>query len=214
MQPTPLGWYWDPGNRPGLFRWWDGHAWTNDLTARHDTPPPRPPDLPEADEDGRFRSAALSFPRLPDPWTPSPPYTDLGDARGQELVVGKTPRGPYLASVVLGMLPEHVGYTGPDALEGSGTAYADRLLHTFYPHERPHDPPAPEPTSYGGRPAWQLVVPLDIDDDNLDFAWEDAVLVLVALDGAQAGVLFASLPRVPDVPGAAEVLADLAVEAP
>jgi len=209
MQPTPPGWYWDPGNRPGLFRWWDGHLWTDHLTARREDRPPQPPDLPEP-RDGRLHSHGLSVPLLPEPWRPAPAYTDLVEPAGQELVVGKTPRGPYLASVIVGLLPDAAR---ADGLDGAGTAYADRLLHTFYPHERPHDSPAPETTSVGGRPGWRLVVPLEIEDDHLDFAMEDAVLVLVELAEGQTGVLFASLPRTAGVPSADEVLTGLAVAA-
>ncbi len=209
MQPTPPGWYWDPDNRPGLFRWWDGHGWGPELTARWSDPPPHPPRLPIPDDDGRHRSAGLSFPELPAPWVPCPGYPDLDDVRGQELVVGKTPRGPYVGAVFIGGLPDSYGYDG--ALDAAGMKFADTMLHTYYPHERPHTDLAPEQLEVAGREAWRLVVPLDIDDANLEFTEETALFQLVALDG-HAGVLFASLPAVSGVPSADEVFSALAVE--
>lgn len=207
MQPTPPGWYWDPDNRPGLFRWWDGHAWAGELTARWADPPPYPPTLPRPDADGRHRAGGLSFPVLPPPWQPAPGYPDIDDVHGQEYVVGKTPRGPYIGGVFIGGLPE---FFGRDTLEEAGAAFADAMLHTYYPHEHPHADLEPVATSVEGHPAWQLVVPLDIDDAALDFAEEDAVFVLVDL-GVSVGVLFASLPRVESVPGVADVLGSLSL---
>ena len=64
-----------------------------------------------------------------------------------------------------------------------------------------------------GHETWSLVVPLDVTDDHLGFAREHAVFVLVGLDG-RPGVLYASLPDVPDVPmpSADELIDDLAVD--
>ena len=67
MQPTPPGWYWDPGNRPGLFRWWDGHAWSEFLSANRSREAPAPLDLPTPTEDGRLSAGGLSVPVLPEP---------------------------------------------------------------------------------------------------------------------------------------------------
>jgi hypothetical protein len=56
-------------------------------------------------------------------------------------------------------------------------------------------------------------VPLDVNDDDLGFAREDAVFVLVDV-GDRPGVLYASLPDVTDVamPSPAELIDDLAVD--
>lgn len=211
MQPTPPGWFWDPGNRPGLFRWWDGHDWGPELTARWSDPPPHPPVLPVPGDDGRHHAGGLSFPVLPEPWRPCPGYPAIDEVHGQEIVVGKTPRGPYVGAVFVGALPGPPGSRDEAQLGVAGMAFADAMLHTYYPHEHPHAGLEPETTTRDGRPAWRLVVPLDIDDPALDFAEEDAVFELVAL-GDNVGVLFASLPRVDGVPSVDEVLADLRVD--
>ncbi|WP_206051088.1 DUF2510 domain-containing protein [Nocardioides speluncae] len=209
MQPTPPGWYWDPGNRPGLFRWWDGHAWSGELTPDRNDPPPHPPDLPAPDVDGRYRAGGLSVPALPDPWRPCPGYPDIDGVQGQEVVVGKTPRGPYLGAIFIGGLPASTEYAGH--LDTAGLAFADAMLHTYYPHERPHDALAPEPATVDGHAAWRLAVPLDVDDPALSFTTEEALFVLVDVDAARPGVLFASLPGVAGVPSADEVFTSLTV---
>ncbi|MGW4119908.1 DUF2510 domain-containing protein [Nocardia sp. NPDC004711] len=41
--PTPPGWYGDPGY-PGQLRWWDGIQWTQHVqVATSAPPPPQPP---------------------------------------------------------------------------------------------------------------------------------------------------------------------------
>lgn len=37
------GWYPDPGGVPNLYRYWDGQAWTTQLTSQPGGPPPVPP---------------------------------------------------------------------------------------------------------------------------------------------------------------------------
>lgn len=212
MQPTPPGWYWDPGNRPGLFRWWDGHAWSGELTPDRNDPPPRQPDLPAPDADGRFRAGGLSFPALPDPWRPCLGYPDIDGVQGQEIVVGKTARGPYLGAIFIGGLPASFEYAGTDDLDAAGLAFAGAMLQTYYPHEHPHASLAPEPATVDGRPAWRLAVPLDVEDPALPFTAEEALFVLVDIENARPGVLFASLPGVDGVPNVGEVFADLSVE--
>ena len=204
MQPTPPGWYWDPGNRPGLFRWWDGHEWTPAISARRDAGPPTPPVLPSPGLDGRFTAGGLSFPVLADPWRPCPGYPDIDDVAGQEMVAGKTPRGPYVGVVFIGGLPSRFG----DELSTAGKAFADEMLYMYYPHEKPHSGLDPHLEPVLGRPAWTLSVPLDIDDPSLDFLEEDALFVVVETRTG-LGVLFASLPRVPGVPSPEQVRADL-----
>lgn len=213
MQPTPPGWYWDPGNRPGLFRWWNGRAWSSELTPDRTDPPPHSPELPAPDADGRFRSGGLSFPALPEPWRPCPGYPDIDDVRGQELVVGKTPRGPYLAAVFIGGLPAFVEHDGDldGDLDGAGMAFANAMLRTYYPHEHPHASLAPEPATVDDRRAWRLAVPLDVDDPALPFTTEEALFVLVDVSDERSGVLFASLPGVDGVPSAQEVFGSLSV---
>jgi hypothetical protein len=208
MQPTPPGWYWDPGNRPGLFRWWDGHGWSEFLSANRSREAPAPLDLPEAGPDGRFTSGRLSVAALPDPWRACPPYpAQLTDTVGQELVVGKTPRGPYVAAVFVGTL---VGGAGPD-LSSATVGLAESVLRTYYPHEHPRGDLEPTTVEIGGRPACRLVVSLDIDDPSLEVTSESAVLVLVDVGGDAPGVLYASLPEAEHVPSADDVVRDLQV---
>jgi hypothetical protein len=126
------------------------------------------------------------------------------------VVVGHTPRGDYIGGVFIGGLPDE--YVGDD-LGSRGTAFSSAMLEKFYPRERPHDSPEPETGELDGRDTWRLVVSLDVNDDNLGFAREDTVFVLVDLDD-RPGVLYASLPDVADVamPSAEELLDDLVVD--
>jgi hypothetical protein len=126
------------------------------------------------------------------------------------VVVGHTPRGNYIGGVFIGGLPDE--YIGDD-LGAMGTAFSAAMLKKFYPREKPHDAPQPETGELDGRDTWRLVVPLDVMDDDLGFAREDTVFVLVDLD-ERPGVLYASLPDVPDVamPSPEELIDDLAVD--
>ena len=73
-EQAPAGWYDDP-EKPGLQRYWDGHAWAPA------TPPPPPPPAPEA---------AAAAPTMA---TPAPPAAPL-----------RTTNGLAVASLVLGIL--------------------------------------------------------------------------------------------------------------
>jgi hypothetical protein len=210
MQPTQPGWYWDPKGMPGLFRWWTGEDWTDHVSVIRNVGPPIDAPTLAPSPDGRFHAGGLSCAALPAPWEWCPDYPHLQDAIGQQVVVGHTPRGNYIGCVFIGGLPDE--YTGDD-LEAMGTAFSSAMLEMFYPAERPHDPPTPETGVLDGHETWRLVVPLDVTDDHLGFAREDAVFVLVATDG-RPGVLYASLPDVPDVsmPTAEALIDDLAVD--
>jgi hypothetical protein len=210
MQPTQPGWYWDPKGMPNLFRWWDGENWTDHVSPIRSVGPPVEATRPAPSEDGRFHSGGLSCAAQPEPWTWCPDYPHLDDAIGQQVVVGHTPRGDYIGCVFIGRLPDE--YLGDD-LDTMGVAFSSAMLETFYAHETPNGQPEPSTGEIDGRPTWQLVVPMDVKDDHLGFACEDAVFVLVDLDG-RPGVLYASLPDVSDVPmpSADELIDDLAVD--
>ncbi len=203
MQPLAPGWYWDPGLRPSLFCWWNGHDWTQHYSARRDAAPPEPLER-SIPVEGRYVAGGLSFPEL-DGWSSCPGYPHIDGVQGQELVVGKTPRGPYIACVFLGGLPDKYGVD----LSEAGTAFSAEMLQMYYPHEKPHGGLEPHLEPVLGRPGWVLTVPLDIDDPSLDFGEEDALFVVVDTpDGL--GVMFASLPRVGGpVPPVGEVLGRL-----
>ena len=201
MQPLAPGWYWDPGNRPGMYCWWNGHDWTQHLSARRDSPPPEAIERAEV-VDGHLVAAGLRFPMI-DGWEPCPGYPHMKGVQGQQLVVGKTPRGPYVGVVFIGGLPERYGVD----LHEAGMAFADEMLHTYYPHEKPHAGLDPHTEPVLGRPGWVLAVPLDIDDPSLDFLEEDALFVVVDTPSDGLAVLFASLPRTGElVPSTTEVL--------
>ncbi|MFZ0141101.1 MAG: DUF2510 domain-containing protein [Aeromicrobium sp.] len=210
MQPTEPGWYWDPQGMPNLFRWWDGEGWTDHVSPIRNVGPPAVASGPAPSEDGRFHAGGLSCAALPEPWTWCPDYPHLDDAIGQQVVVGHTPRGNYIGCVFIGALPD--AYPGDD-LEAMGTAFSSAMLDTFYPAEKPHDPPRPESGLLDGHETWRLAVPLDVTDDHLGFARETAVFVLVDL-GGRPGVLYASLPEVANVamPTADELIADLRID--
>lgn len=210
MQPTQPGWYWDPKGVPGLFRWWDGAGWTDHISVIRDAsaPPRYPASTPGGD--GRFHAGGLSCSARPEPWEWCPDYPHMDDAIGQQVVVGRTPRGNCIGCVFVGGLPdEHLS----DDLDAAGRSFSTAMLSTFYPAEAPHDPPEPETGELDGHRIWRLVVRLDVNDDHLGFAREDAVFVLVDLPG-RPGVLYASLPSVPDVgmPTPDELLHDLGID--
>jgi hypothetical protein len=207
MQPLAPGWYWDPGLRPGMFCWWDGHEWTQHLSARRDSAAPEAMRLPTP-INGRYVAGGLSFPAL-EGWSACPGYPDIVDVQGQELVVGKTPRGPYVATVFVGGLPNKYGVD----LHSAGSAFADEMLYMYYPHEKPHAGLDPHLEPVLGRPGWVLAVPLDVEDPALDFLEEDALIVVLDTPSG-LGVLFASLPHVgPPVPAVGDVLATLRLSA-
>lgn len=213
MQPTPPGWYLDPFGRPALWRWFTGRVWTDFVSADPSIPRPTPMPALQPDEHGLVHGGGLTFPVLADPWRAAPPYLDVDDEVGQELVVAASGRGPYVACVFLAALPARFGYTGPAGLEAAGTACADELIKTYYPHEHPRSRTV---VTYevDGRPAWRTEVSLDIDDEHLTFANEDALVLLVDLvgpDGPKAGLAYASLPEVEPVPSISDVLVQLGV---
>ena len=210
MQPTQPGWYWDPKGMPNLFRWWDGEEWTDHVSVIRNVGPPIDTPTLAPSPDGRFHAGGLSCAALSAPWKWSPDYPHIDDAIGQQVVVGHTPRGDYIGCVFIGRVPdEHLGAD----LGATGEAFSAAILSTFYPAEMPHDTPTPETGELQGHDTWRLVVPLDVMDDHLGFAREVAVFVLVDLDD-RPGVLYASLPDVPDVamPSPDELIDDLAID--
>jgi hypothetical protein len=203
MQPTHAGWYWDPTGRPGLFRWWDGVAWTRHVTPDRTDPPPQPLALVDPDVDGILWSGDLGFPALPEPWRQCPAYPGFGNAVAQERGVGRTTRGEYDALVVLGSVPERFG---SDSCQALGEALCQEILDTFYPAERPAGAPSGRSLDVGGQDAWRIDVSLDVADSALEFQTEDLLLVVVER-AAGAQVLYASLPAVDGVPSSDEIAA-------
>lgn len=212
MQPTQPGWYWDPQGMPGLFRWWNGEEWTDHVSVTRKQGHPATATPPRPGADGRFHGGGLSCSVLPDPWTWAPDYPHIDDAIGQQVVVGRTPRGDYIGCVFIGGMPDEY-LTGGSDLDAVGEAFSAAMLKTFYAHETPHGSAAPEAGEIAGHRTWQLVVPLDVNDDHLGFATEDAVFVVVERPD-RPGVLYASLPDVSDLamPSADDLIADLGVD--
>jgi hypothetical protein len=212
MQPTPPAWYLDPFGQPALWRWFDGRHWTRDLSADPKSPPPPPTSTPASPTDGRYHSGRLSCAAI-DGWAAAPAYLDLDAEVGQQLVVGRSNRGPYVACVFLGALPAHFE-TGPvragGDLAAAGQRYTDHLLGTYYPHET-QSGHAETTDPVDGQPAWSTRVTMHIDDPTLTFETEDVTVVLVELDGS-AGVLYASLPVTDGVPPVDEVVGDLRID--
>jgi hypothetical protein len=205
MQPTHAGWYWDPNGRPGLFRWWDGVRWTRHITPDRTDPAPEPFQPAEPDADGILWAGGLGFPALPEPWVQCPAYPGFSDSIAQERGVGRTHRGEYDALAVIGSVPERLQTGSPETI---GDALCEEILRTFYPEERPAAPPTGAPVDVGGSSAWRIDVRLDVRDDDLEFAREDLLLVVVDL-AARPQVLYASLPDVDGVAHSDEVAAEL-----
>jgi len=203
MQPTHAGWYWDPTGRPGLFRWWNGVAWTRHVTPDRTDPPPEPLALVEPDADGILWSGDLGLPALPAPWRQCPAYPGFGDAVAQERGAGRTSRGEYDALVVLGSVPDRFG---SGSCQARAEALCREILDTFYPAERPADAPSGRPVEVVGQDAWRIDVRLDVADPSLEFSSED-LLLLVTEQAAGAEVLYASLPAVDGVPTSDEIAA-------
>ncbi len=207
MQPTHAGWYWDPNGRPGLFRWWDGVRWTRHVTPDRTDPSPEPFQPADPDGEGILWAGDLGFPALPDPWRQCPAYPGFSDSVAQERGVGRTPRGEYDALVVIGSVPERLQ---AGSLDSIGDAICEEILRTFYPAERPAGPPAGTQFDIGDNEAWRIDVRLDVNDDTLDFAREDLLLIVANL-GTGTKVLYASLPDVEGVERSDEVAAQLRV---
>jgi hypothetical protein len=210
MQPTHAGWYWDPAGRPGLFRWWDGVAWTRHVTPDRTDPSPEPFRPLTAGADGLLHTDLLAFPELTDPWRQCPAYSGFASAIGQERVVGRTPRGEYDAVVVVGSTPERFAELAPTEV---ATTLCDEVLRTFYPQAEPVGPPRTREVEVDGRPAVRLDVELEVHDPTLDFRAEQVLLVVVPGDGP-AGVLYASLPAVEGVLSPDDVVGRLRVSPP
>ncbi|HSI27495.1 MAG TPA: DUF2510 domain-containing protein [Aeromicrobium sp.] len=207
MQPTHAGWYWDPAGRPGLFRWWDGVAWTRHVSPDRTDPSPEPFRAMTPGDDGLLHTDVLAFPELEDPWRQCPAYSGFASAVGQERIVGRTPRGEYDALVVIGSTPERFAALAPADV---ATTLCDEVLRTFYPHAEPVDPAQAREVEVDGRPAVRLDVEMGVHDPTLDFSTEQVLLVVVPADGP-AGLLYASLPAVEGVPTPDNVLAMLRV---
>lgn len=207
MQPTHAGWYWDPAGRPGLFRWWDGVAWTRHVTPDRTDPSPEPFRPTTPGDDGLLRTDVLAFPELDDPWRQCPAYSGFASAIGQERLVGRTPRGEYDAVVVIGSTPERFAALAPRDV---ATTLCDEVLRTFYPHAEPVDPPQTREVEVDGQQAVRLDVEMGVHDPALDFSAEQVLLVVVPADGP-AGLLYASLPAVEGVPTPDDVVRRLRV---
>lgn len=195
MQPTHAGWYWDPAGRPGLFRWWDGVAWTRHVTPDRTDPSPEPFRPLSAGADGLLHTDVLAFPELAAPWQQCPAYSGFASAVGQERLVGRTPRGGYDAVVVIGSTPDRFASLAPREVS---TSLCEEVLRTFYPQAEPVSSPQVRDVEVDGRPAVRLDVELNVHDPALDFSTEQVLVVVVPADGP-AGLLYASLPSVEGV---------------
>lgn len=207
MQPTHAGWYWDPAGRPGLFRWWNGVAWTRHVTPDRTDPAPEPLATVEPDGDGLLHAGGVAYPALPEPWCQCPAYPGFTDAVAQERRVGRTGRGEYDALIVIGSVPDRL--SEGDAPE-IATSLCTEILSTFYPDERPAGPPSGVAVEIDSHPGWRIDVQLDVEAPALDFVREDLVLIVFDLD-AGPRVFYASLPSTEDVPRPDDAVALLRV---
>lgn len=186
------GWYPDPGGAPGMFRWWDGTAWTPALTANPYSPPP---------------TSVL------------PPPTQADRTPAAPLTTGRRGRGPWGLLLVVGVVVVAL-VAGATLLFGGGIrnpfapgSPASNPTEDFCPTRMPEltpDPPAPAPAgrvqggqlSYPllgspwgppflenrvpfGRDAVEQTVVIEADYDGAGHSWVASVLVaeLVAGDG-------------------------------
>jgi hypothetical protein len=192
MQPTHAGWYWDPAGRRGLFRWWDGVAWTRHVTPDRNDPSPAPFQPIPPGTDGLLHAGRIAFPELEAPWRQCPAYPGFATAIGQERAVGRTGRGEYDALIVIGSRPDRFADLDPPAV---ADALCAEILATFYPAERPTAPPETQSVEVEGADAIRVDVRLDVDDPALTFTREDVLLIVIGTD-----LLYASLPELDGVP--------------
>ncbi len=189
---SAAGWYPDPGNQPGAYRYWDGHGWTNQLTTQPGGAPTPPPTGP---------TGPLGPPGTPGP-APLPPGTPAKRS-GRGWLIGLIAVAVVLVVLVVlavrglgGVLGGLPGVPGGDPSadvcpkpEASSTPTPqpnDGRVHSgplSYPRlSSPWGPPQPESDVPFGRDVLQQFVQTE---QTSSLTWGAAVMVgeLVAGDG-------------------------------
>ena len=97
---TQAGWYPDPGGQHGMFRWWDGRAWTTHITPNQFSPAPGAP----APGTMPIREAQASTGQTPYSYT--------------EIEQRSSKKGPVLAIALVGLLVAGLIFGGWYVLNG------------------------------------------------------------------------------------------------
>ena len=120
---SAAGWYPDPGNQPGAYRYWDGRGWTNQLTTRPGGPPSAPPTGPSGSPG-------------PAPLPPAPP----GRRSGRRWLIGLIAVAVVLVVLVVLAVRGLGGVLGGLPSVSGGDPSAD-----VCPKPEPSSSPSPQP---------------------------------------------------------------------
>ena len=154
------------------------------------TPPP-------AQTGDRVRSGAVSYARLPDPF--SPPTWDYRvpfgrDVQSQDATVEQNAQGQqtWVAAVLVARLLAGDGFYGP---EQGAKVVAECVTGKFYGNaavERTDQ--RNEPTTVDGRPAWLIEAHLTFSLPHIETTGETMIIVVVETVTGEAGLFYASIP--------------------
>jgi len=154
------------------------------------TPPP-------AQTGDRVRSGALSYVRLPEPF--SPPKWDYRvpfgrDVQHQDATVEQDAQGTptWVAGVLVARLLAGDGFYGP---EQGAKVVAECVTGKFYGNaavERTDS--RNEATTVDGRPAWLIEAHLTFSLPDIETTGETMIIVVVETVAGEAGLFYASIP--------------------
>lgn len=192
---STAGWYPDPGGAPGMFRWWDGAAWTTQLTSSPYSPPPTAV-LPPPTVSGAGRPAGPTAPatgrRGRGPWglLLVVGVVVVALVAGGALLFGGALRNPFspgspASNPTEDFCPTRLPSETPDvpAAGPEGRVRGGRLSYPTL--GSPWGAPFPENRVPFGRDVWEQTVTIEPNYDGAGHSWVASVLVgeLVAGDG-------------------------------
>ena len=148
----------------------------------------------------RISIGVLSYQALGGDWEPlGPAVSVLPGAAGQVHITQEntpTPGGTFVASVVIGLLPPDVPYTGPNDLEPAALALSESIVSTSgaYPEGTTVEPVSAEPRQVDGHPAFVVRLQLTYAVEGLN-ATGETVQIAVIDTGALPGAFWGSVPN-------------------
>jgi hypothetical protein len=155
-------------------------------------PPPAPGD--------RITSGGLSYPALGGEWQPiDSALAPFPDSAGQtQITQANVPPdgGDWVASVVIGPLPEEIPYTGPGDLSTDAQVVAQALASsTAYPEGTTSQTSLSEPREIDGHQAFVVRLDLSYQVDGLNATGETMQVAVIDTGAAQPGVFWGSIPN-------------------